>query len=151
MKKPLTTIISALAVVSTLLLPARADSTNDPVDEYVSTENIDHPFGDPEDDYTESHIRVFPLVKHDRKGKEGDLKVLHAPLVTVFEANRDEDEHKVELVYIPFFTLAQSKSKKNGEFDNKFLKLPIVGSLFRHKRQGNKEKIRFLIFSHTRT
>ncbi|MFP6596207.1 MAG: hypothetical protein VCC01_02015 [Candidatus Hydrogenedentota bacterium] len=52
---------------------------------------------------------------------------------------------------IVFFTLAQSKSKKNGEFDNKFLKLPIVGSLFRHKRQSNKEKIRFLIFSHTRT
>ena len=151
MKNAICTVMTTLALAGYITVSSWADSDDDTDDQYVSTEHLDDPFGDNSQDYTESHARIFPLVKYDREGEDTSMKILHAPLVTVFKAKKNENEHKVEIVDVPFFTLAQTKSRKNGEFANKFLKLPILGSLFHHKRQGDREKIRFLIFSHTRT
>lgn len=149
MKISCCSLLTSLAITLALVPSTWSDSEPSADIEYVSTEDLDQPFGD--DDYTESHARIFPIVKYDREGEDSKVKVLHAPFVAVYKSEVDEGEQKTEFVDVPFFKLAQSKSNDEGEFDNKFIKLPIVGSLFRHKRQGDKEKIRFLIFSHTRT
>lgn len=137
--------LTAFAVITASFSSTQADSN----EVYVSTEEIERPFGEESEDYSETHTNVFPIVKYDKEGDDSKLRVLHVPFVTVFRSKKNEDRQKVEVVDIPFFKLASTESEANGEFDNKFLKVPIFGSLFRHKRQGDREKIRFLFFSHT--
>jgi hypothetical protein len=80
-------ILTPSAMITATFSPVWADSSDD----YVSTEDIQQPFGEDSGEYTESHARVFPLVKYDRKGEDSKLKVLHVPLVTMFEAKKNED------------------------------------------------------------
>lgn len=120
--------------------------------EYVSTEELTEPLEAPVDEESrkKSRIRAFPLVKYDRDGDEERQKVLYVPGASVVKSRSDAEESKVEVLDIPFFTLAESEHRENGEFDNKAIDIPIFGPLFRHRRQGNEEKVRFLFFSHTR-
>lgn len=110
--------------------------------------------GDESVDYSEDvdhvHGSVFPLVKYHREGDETKLKVPYLPLVSLVKAKKSDDVEEVSVVSVPFFKLVKSEKHSDGRFDHQFVKLPIIGSLFRHKRTADKEKIRFLIFSHTR-
>jgi len=106
-------------------------------------------------DQSKTEILDVPFASLLRREEHGpddkEVSILNLPGTSLVEAKRDGEASSLKLVDVPLFTLLDTKDHGNGEFDNKFLKLPIVGSLFRHKRTENKEKIRFLFFSHTRT
>ena len=92
------------------------------------------------------------LLRRETHGPDDtEINIVNLPGTSLIEATRHGDASSLKLVDIPVFTLVDNEDHGHGEFDNKFIKLPIIGSLFRHKRTHNKEKIRFLIFSHTRT
>ncbi|MFP6581043.1 MAG: hypothetical protein VCD00_00650 [Candidatus Hydrogenedentota bacterium] len=147
--KTLCSLLALAVMLTGLPLSAMAAEEENTADEYVSTADSTDPLVLEEDD-RHSHVRAFPLVNHRRHGEDTRTKFVYLPGASVVKTRTSDDEKKVAVLDIPFFTLAESKSNANGEFDNKFIDLPIFGSLFRHKRQGNKEKVRFLIFSHTR-
>lgn len=147
--KTLCSLLAIAVMLTGLSLSTATAQEQDTTDEYVSTADSTDPLIIEEDD-RHSHVRGFPLVNHRRHGEDTRTKFVYVPGASVVKTRADEDEKKVAVLDIPFFTLAESKSRTNGEFDNKAIDLPIIGSLFRHKRVGNKEKIRFLIFSHTR-
>ena len=134
-----------------LAIPALAEDVGS--EEYVSTAEMTEPLEAPSaaEDRDTSRIRAFPLVKYDRDGDKERQKVLYVPGASVVKSRSDADESKVAVLDVPFFTLAESEHRENGEFDNKAIDIPIFGPLFRHRREGNKEKVRFLFFSHTRT
>lgn len=88
--------------------------------------------------------------------QSGEMQVTTVGIRVMIRVEKEYPEVRLNrriAIYSPEdLEFGMSKIYQNyEEIDNKFLKLPIVGSLFRHKRQSNKEKIRFLIFSHTRT
>ena len=145
------TMISVCVAMILAVSVAIAEDADDK--EYVATGALTEPLEAPghEDDHDKSRVRAFPLVKYDRDGDEERQKILYVPGASVVKSRSDADESKVEVLDIPFFTLAESEHRENGEFDNKAVDIPIFGPLFRHRREGNKEKIRFLFFSHTRS
>ncbi len=129
-----------------------AGAWSDDTETDTSTENLTDAFGgeavaEPSKDVRTS---VFPLVKYRKEDEESRLKLVYLPGAALIKAKETEDSSKLEVVDIPFFKLVKSEQHADGRFDNQFLKLPLVGSVFRHKRTENTEKIRFLIFSHTK-
>ncbi len=107
-----------------------------------------------EGDHSKSAMLDVPfasLVKREEHGDDHkEVSVLNLPFTTLVEAEEHGDASSLKLVDIPLFTLLDNEDHGDGTFDNRFIKLPIIGSLFRHQRTDEKEKVRFLIFSHTR-
>jgi hypothetical protein len=105
-------------------------------------------------DRTETELLDVPfasLMKREENGPDHkEVRIVNLPFTTMIEAEEHDDSRSLKLVDIPFFTLLDNKDHGDGNFDNKFIKLPIIGSLFRHKRTDDEEKVKFLIFSHTR-
>lgn len=87
---------------------------------------------------------------YKRDGEHREVEVIHLPLVSVLKTERDPGSDSVKILDIPFFTLAESSADADGDFDHRAIDIPIFGPLFRHRRSGDEEKVRFLIFSHTR-
>jgi len=105
-------------------------------------------------DRTETEVLDVPFASLLETEREGDdhssVKFLNAPFTTVVSAEKSGESKETKRLDIPFFTLAESEREEDGDFDRKAIKLPILGSLFRHKREGDTEKVRFLFFKHTR-
>lgn len=105
-------------------------------------------------DRTETEVLDVPfasLVKAESDGADHrEVKLVNLPFTTLVEAEEHKDRKSLKLVDIPFFTLVDNEDHGDGEFDNKLIKLPLIGSLFRHKRTDDEEKVRFLFFTHTR-
>ena len=127
------------------------------------------------DDYSETKVAnviVGEGIHHERRGTRNEVEIIDVPFFTLLESESDEDRSEVNFVKapftrvfssethgghqetrvldVPFFSLVESDKHDNGNVETTFIKLPIVGALFKHKRTGDKEKVRFLIFSHTR-
>jgi hypothetical protein len=151
--KMICTVFMGIMAVSTVFYgTAQAGEDASSNDEYVSTADMVEPLIlESEQDDRHTHVRAFPLVNHKRHGESTQTKFVHVPGAALVKTRGNAHEEKVEILDVPFFTLAESKSRDNGEFDNKAIDIPIFGPLFRHKREGDREKVRFLIFSHTRT
>jgi hypothetical protein len=96
------------------------------------------------------HARVFPLVNHKQHDDEKRTKFVYGPGFALVRGEESDTHSELEVVKLPGFRLIDTESHKDGRFDNKFLKVPILGSMFRHYRTDDKEKTRFLIFSHTK-
>lgn len=141
------TLTIALTGLSTSHASAEEDAQTH--DEYVSTADSTEPLII-EEDNRHNHVREFPVVNHRRHGDEARTKFVYLPGAAVVRNKSDDSRNKTEVLDIPFFTLAETERRTNGEFDNKAVDLPLFGPLFRHKRVGDKEKVRFFIFSHTR-
>jgi len=95
-------------------------------------------------------VPFFTLIDAESDADSGEFNFVRAPFVRGFHAEHDNGNSEVNLLKLPMFALVDGESNEDGTFDNKVLKLPIIGALFRHKRTEDKEKVRFLIFSHTR-
>lgn len=145
--------ILALSLVMTgagVAWSAEDGATLEPVDGVEEAPVADGEIIDIEgDDHV--HTSLFPLVKYRKHGDEERLKLVHVPFVSLVKAKKNDEKEEVSIVNVPFFKLVKSETHADGDFDNQVVKLPIIGALFRHKRTGNREKVRFLIFSHTRT
>ncbi len=120
-----------------------------------------------------THVYLFPLVNyrksdektkvkvldavvaqgftHSREGAKSRTEVLDVPFASLAKVRKDgKGGSKVKLVNLPLFSLVETETHADGRFDRKFAKLPIVGSLYRHKRTEDKETVRFLFFKHTK-
>lgn len=95
-------------------------------------------------------VLVGEAYSYERKGERKRVKILDLPLVSLLESEQGPSRRSLKILDVPFFTLLETESKASGEFDNRFVKIPIFGSLFRHKRTQDEEKIRFLFFKKTR-
>lgn len=95
----------------------------------------------------------FAAVLKAERNEEGETgyRFLHVPFVTVAERNLGDDSNSFRLLDVPFFSLVKTKNDDDGDFDRQVIDLPILGPLFRHKRQGDKETTRFLFFKHSWT
>ncbi|PCJ57002.1 MAG: hypothetical protein COA73_11280 [Candidatus Hydrogenedentota bacterium] len=133
-----------------IALAVCSNAWSDDID--TSTEDLSDAFAGEASTEPSKEVRtsVFPLVKYRKEEDESRLKLLYVPGAALVKAKETEDSSKLEVVDIPFFKLVKSEHHADGTFDNQFLKLPLVGSVFRHKRTADKEKVRFLIFSHTK-
>lgn len=105
-------------------------------------------------DHQETEFLDLPFLSVLKTESSGDdhreVRFIKAPFTRVFESESRDGGHDVRVLDVPFFSLVESESDPGGAFDNKAIKLPIIGSLFRHQRTDEKEKVRFLFFSHTR-
>lgn len=97
-----------------------------------------------------TRVALFPLVSYRRDGEKTKVKVVNAVVATGYSFKREGDSTKTKVLDVPLFTLVRSETWGEDEFDRSLIKLPIVGSIFRHKRTKDEEKIRFLFFSHTK-
>lgn len=79
-----------------------------------------------------------------RDGGYSKLKVLRAPLVTLFGAVRDGADRSVRVLDIPLVTLFRSDRTGNEEIDSAFLHVPLLGSLYRYRREGSNERVDLL-------
>jgi hypothetical protein len=90
------------------------------------------------------------VLKAHRDGEDdSSFKFIHVPFVTVAKGERDEDGQSFALLDVPFVSLVKTESDADGNFDRRAVSLPILGSLFRHSREGDKETARFLFFKHS--
>ena len=88
------------------------------------------------------------LAKVNRDGDHKGTRILNAPGTSLVRIESDEDETFVKILKVPLFTLIDVESQEDGQFDRRFVKLPIIGSLFRHTRTEDETRVRFLFFSH---
>lgn len=106
-------------------------------------------------DHKELEILDLPLaaVLKAERNEDGEtgFRFLHVPFVTVAERDLDDDSNSFRLVDVPFFSLVKTRNDDDGDFDRQLIDLPILGPLFRHKREGDRETTRFLFFKHSRT
>jgi len=96
------------------------------------------------------HAGLFPLVNYKKHDDKKRTKFLYGPGMALVRGEESDTSKSLELVKLPGFRLLDVESHDDGRFDNKFLRLPILGSMFRHYKTDHKEKTRFLIFSHTK-
>lgn len=90
------------------------------------------------------------LAKVKKDGDREKVRILNVPFASLMRSEKDGENSELKLVKVPFFALVDSEHEEDGQFDNKVIKLPIVGALFRHRRTEDKEVTRFLIFRHTK-
>ena len=107
------------------------------------------------DGHREVEFLDLPLatVLKAERNEEGETgyRFIHVPFVTVAERNLNDDSNSFRLVDVPFFSLVKTRNDDDGDFDRQVIDLPLLGPLFRHKREGDKETTRILFFKHSRT
>lgn len=155
-------------VVASLLSPAGADESC--ADEAATVECAERECASVEaagEKNVEIDILDLPLVEtfhYERQGDHRELSMLDLPLVDVVKAERGgpscaetdildcpgvelyksrvtPDRSKREVLDLPGVALVRSTSEKDGDFDRQFLKLPLVGSLFRVKKSDNTHTV----------
>lgn len=95
-------------------------------------------------------LPLFTLMESETGENSHEVNFVKAPFTRVFSSESDGESHETRVLDVPFFSLLESERDDDGDVSTTFVKLPIVGALFKHSRSGDKEKVRFLFFSHTR-
>lgn len=82
----------------------------------------------------------------DRDVDEAELEIVDLGLAEFLEVeNRGERGHSVRFIDIPLASVFESE--RHDDFsENKFLNLPIVGSLFRNRTDGDKKELELFYF-----
>jgi len=83
--------------------------------------------------------------------EESSKTFVHVPFVTIAKSRKTAEEQSFKLLDVPFASLIKTESDSDGNFDRRLITVPILGPLFRHKMEGDKETVRFLFFKHSRT
>lgn len=142
----LTAVVSTAVVLAGVVHAAAEDSPI--VEDEAALEGQETP--EAECRSGETRAALFPLVSYHRDGEKTKVKVVNALVAEGYSFRREGDYRKTEVLHVPLFTLVKSEAWGEDEFDTRLIKLPFVGSVFRHKRTKDEEKIRFLFFSHTK-
>lgn len=89
--------------------------------------------------------KLATLVEARQDGNESSsLRLVSAPFVSLIESRQSGGESSFDLIDVPFFSVIKAREHGNGDFDRRFLNLPIIGSLFRHSKDGDTETVRIL-------
>lgn len=108
-----------------------------------------------EGDSTKVDVLDAPLASLLKVRKEGDdeshVKFLNGPGTSLVKSSKTKDSKSFELLDVPMASLLRMEKHDNGDYDRRFLKLPIIGSLFRQTKHDGKKTTRFLfVFKHTK-
>ncbi len=90
-------------------------------------------------------LPVFSLLDFRRRDPDySRVELLDVLVFTGFESRRSKDRRSIKVLDTPFFTLFEKKSRGDVRSDTKFVDLPLLGSLYRHRVDQNEREVRVL-------
>ena len=150
----------ALIALALTLTPGTAlpdEAVDEPFEthtEFGGDEEYSVSFVVPFENHDDGNVRRFRLLDfwivkfvdmESRKDPEYyRLDVVDVPLVTLFSRERDEDKTSTSLLTLPGFALFRNKTRGDTHVDRQFLKLPLIGSLFRYRRTPRETRTEIL-------
>ncbi|MDK2971604.1 MAG: hypothetical protein PWP23_1359 [Candidatus Sumerlaeota bacterium] len=104
---------------------------------------------DPQDEqYTK--LLKFPLVslfESEHDGDSGKQRLLDVTLASLYKADQDKNGTTASVLNLPLGTaLLKTESDSKGGHEFRFLRLPILGSVFGHKSDGDGASATKLLF-----
>ncbi len=95
-------------------------------------------------------VPLAHVLKAAQSPEEGAVSVVHVPFFTLAKTKRSGKYRSLKLVHTPLASVLRTDEYDNGDHDRRFLSLPFLGPVFRHKRDGSSTTTKFLFFKTTR-
>lgn len=90
-------------------------------------------------------LPVFSLLDFRRRDPDySRVELLDVLVITGFESRRTKDRRSIKVLDLPFFTLFEKKSRGDVRSDTKFVDLPLLGSLYRHRVDEDEREVKVL-------
>ena len=89
-------------------------------------------------------LLVSAVEMESRDPDQYELEVLSAPFVSGYHNERDGEKTSLRVLSVPFFSLFQRDREGDDKLKIQVLKLPLIGALYFHERDGGHRKTRVL-------
>lgn len=92
-------------------------------------------------------IPFASVIKAEDHGPYGSqMRFINAPATSVVRTESSDGGNRFRLLKLPWMYLLSTESHEDGDYEHGFLKLPLVGPLFKVSKDGDKRETRFLFF-----